>query len=73
MYLVSKPFLTFLGANQDGVLRSRRTSLTQLPIAVAGGDSLRLAANIDLIAGPKDKPTDITIRLNHQHIDVAWK
>ena len=33
----SKPFRTFLGANQDVVLRSRRTSLTQLPIAVGGG------------------------------------
>ena len=51
MYLVSKLFRTFLEANQDGVLWSSRTSLTQLHIAVGeGGDSLRLAANVDLIA-----------------------
>ena len=48
--------------------------MTQLPIVVGGGgDSLRLAASIDLIAGSKDKPTDLTNRLNHQHIYVAWK
>ena len=34
---VTKPFWTFLGANQDGVLRSRRTSLTHIPIAVGRG------------------------------------
>ena len=47
--------------------------MTQLPIAVGGGDSLTLATSIDLFAGSKDKPTDLTNRLNHQHIAVAWK
>ena len=47
--------------------------MTHLPIAVGRGDSLRLAASIDVIAGSKDKPTYLTNRLNNQHIDVAWK
>ena len=34
---------------------------------------LRLADNIDLIAGSKDKLTDLTGRLTYQHVDVALK
>ena len=49
MYLVSMPFLNFLGGNQDGALR---TSLTLLQ-SEGGTKSIRLAVNIDVIAGSK--------------------
>ena len=66
---VSKPFLNFLGANQDGALK---TSFTLLQ-SEGGTTSLLLADNIDLMAGSKDKLTDLARRLTYQHIAFVWK
>ena len=66
---VSKPFHNFLGANQDGELKTPFTLLQ----SEGGLKSLRLADNIDLIAGSKDKLIDLVRRLTYQHIAFVWK
>ena len=53
--------------SQDCALR---TSLTLLQ-SEGGTKSLRLADNIDLIAGSKAKLTDLTSRLTYQHVYFA--
>ena len=59
-------FFYFLGANQDGALK---TSFTLLP---SEGGTKSLADNIDLIAGSEDKLTDLTRLLTYQHIAFVW-
>ena len=62
----------FLTISWNKPRRALLTSLTLLP-SEGGNKSLRLADNIDLIAGSIDKLTDIASRLttNSDHLDFC--
>ena len=65
---VSKYFINFHGA------KSRRCIENFIDTIAVGGwetKSLRLAENIDLIAGSKAKLTDLTSRLTYQYLYFA--
>ena len=50
-------------------IKSRRCSEEEFIGTIAVGGRIRLADNIDIIAGSKDTLTDLTSRLSYQHME----